>query len=144
MAYMPPAKTDDWATPQDLFDEWNKRYQFTLDVAASSTNAKCPEWFGLDHPDPERRDGLKAHWYGNVWCNPPYGRQIRDWVLKAHIYQGTSVLLLPARTDTIWFHTYCYSSNRVTLRFLKGRVKYGDGKAPAPFPSMMVVFNAKT
>ena len=143
MAYMDKAKTDDWATPQSLFDEWDARYGFTLDVAASSTNAKCLEWFGLDHPDISRRDGLKVDWYGTVWCNPPYGRQIADWVMKAHVYQGTSVLLLPARTDTRWFHDYCYMTGRVTIKFLKGRIKFGAGLAPAPFPSMVAVFSGK-
>ena len=144
MAYMDKAKTDDWATPQDLFDKLNDKYRFTLDVAASSSNSKCADWFGLDHPDESRRDGLNAQWYGNVWCNPPYGRVIRDWVKKAYIYQGLSVLLVPSRTDTAWFHDYCYLSDRVRIEFLRGRVKFGDGLAPAPFPSMLVVFNAKS
>ena len=143
MAYMDKAKTDNWATPQDLFDKLNARYKFTVDVAADRHNRKCDEWFGLDHPDSRRRDGLSAMWYGNVWCNPPYGRVIRDWVKKAYIYQGLSVLLVPSRTDTAWFHDYCYLNNRVRIEFLRGRVKFGDGKAAAPFPSMLMVFNAK-
>lgn len=143
MAYMDAAKTDDWATPQSFFDELNKTYRFTLDVAASQSNHKCDEWFGLDHDDELRRDGLKAQWSGNVWCNPPYGRVIADWVAKAYVYQGLSVLLLPARTDTRWFHDYCYMTGRTTVKFIKGRLKFGDGKAPAPFPSMLVIFHAK-
>lgn len=144
MSYMPQAKTDDWATPQDLFDKWNDKYQFTLDVAASSSNRKCSQWFGLDHPELNRRNGLTAQWYGSVWCNPPYGRQIKDWVAKAYAYDGVTVMLLPARTDTLWFHTYLYTNDRVKIEFIKGRVKYGNGTTPAPFPSMMVVFRAET
>ena len=144
MAYMDKAKTDDWATPQFLFDQLNDKYRFTLDVAASSSNRKCDEWFGLDHEQESRRDGLKADWYGNVWCNPPYGRVINDWVRKANVYQGLSVLLLPARTDTRWFHDYCYLSGRTQIKFIKGRIKFGDGSAPAPFPSMLVIFHAKS
>jgi site-specific DNA-methyltransferase (adenine-specific) len=143
MAYMDKALSVDWATPQDLYNKLNERYGFTLDVAASSTNHKCPDWFGLDHPDETRRDGLKADWYGTVWCNPPYGRVIRDWVKKAYIYQGQSVLLVPSRTDTAWFHDYCYPGNRTTIQFIRGRLKFGDGTQPAPFPSMLVIFHGK-
>jgi phage N-6-adenine-methyltransferase len=142
MAYMDKAKTDDWATPQLLFNELNNIYNFTLDVAASSQNHKTEEWFGLDHPIENRRDGLKKRWYGNVWCNPPYGRVIQDWVSKAYAYQGLSVLLLPSRTDTRWFHDYCYPNDRVKIKFLKGRLKFNDGKNPAPFPSMLVIYRA--
>lgn len=141
MAYMDKSKTDDWATPQTFFDELNKIHGFTLDTAASSANHKCPEWFGLDHVDEKRRDGLAAQWYGVVWCNPPYGRVIRDWVAKAAAYEGKSALLLPARTDTAWFHDYIYNNPRVTLTFIRGRLKFGNGSAPAPFPSIMVVFD---
>lgn len=144
MAYMDAAKTDDWATPLDFYDNLHNFYGFTLDAAASSKNHKCDDWFGLDHPLESHRDGLKAEWYGRVWCNPPYGRIIKDWVKKAYIYQGLSVLLLPARTDTRWFHDYCYLNDRTSVQFIKGRLKFGDGLAPAPFPSMLVVFHAKS
>jgi phage N-6-adenine-methyltransferase len=139
-AYIPLSKTDDWATPQNLFDELDAIHHFTLDVAASSTNHKTPHWFGLDHEDPLLRDGLALSWENNrVWCNPPYGRQIKDWVKKAHheSVNAQIVMLLPARTDTAWFHDYAI---RHKVTFIRGRVKFGDGKAAAPFPSILVEF----
>ena len=138
-AYMPASKTDDWATPQALFDRLNAYHQFDLDAAASSTNHKVDNWLGLDHPDSARRDGLTADWDGErVWLNPPYGRILNEWVAKAshHALKGNEVvLLLPARTDTRWFHDYCLMH---AVEFIRGRVKFGDGKASAPFPSMIV------
>jgi site-specific DNA-methyltransferase (adenine-specific) len=139
-AYMPLSQTDDWATPQNLFDELDAIHHFTLDVAASSTNHKTPHWFGLDHEDPSLRDGLAMSWENHrVWCNPPYGRQIKDWVKKAHheSVNAEIVMLLPARTDTAWFHDYAI---RHKVTFMRGRVKFGDGKASAPFPSILVEF----
>jgi phage N-6-adenine-methyltransferase len=101
---MPPAATDDWATPRDLFDKLNAVYQFDQDVAASSTNHLCDEWLGLDHPEQHKRDGLTGAWMGHVFCNPPYGRGIANWVARASQHPDLVVLLLPARTDTRWFH----------------------------------------
>jgi len=140
IAYIPASKTDDWATPQDLFDQLDSIHHFTLDVAASSTNHKTPHWFGLDHQDPLLRDGLALSWENNrVWCNPPYGRQIKDWVKKAHHESANAqiVMLLPARTDTAWFHDYAI---RHKVTFIRGRLKFGNGSSPAPFPSILVEF----
>jgi site-specific DNA-methyltransferase (adenine-specific) len=135
-SYMPQALTDQWATPQALFDEWDAKYKFDLDPAASSSNHKCDLWYGLDHPDPARRDGLSATWTASaVWLNPPYGRPIGDWAKKAFESELDTVLLLPVRTDTRWFHTYC---KRYPITFIRGRVKFGDSKNSAPFPSMIV------
>ena len=137
-SYMPPSATDDWATPQQFYNGLNEIFQFDLDVAASSTNHKCDEWFGLDHPDESRRNGLEAEWYGHVWCNPPYGRGIKDWVLKASQHKDLVVMLLPARTDTKWFHDLVLPN--ADVKFVRGRIKFGDGSAPAPFPSIVVEF----
>lgn len=137
-AYMPPSATDDWATPSDLYANLNATHQFDLDVAASSTNHLCDEWFGLDHPDESRRDGLAADWYGHVWCNPPYGRVIKDWVLKASQHHDLVVMLLPARTDTRWFHELVLPN--ADVKFIKGRLKFGGQTGSAPFPSMIVIF----
>lgn len=138
--------TDDWATPQATFDELNQEFGFVLDPCASSTNRKCSEWFGLDHPNPLLRDGLKQDWAtvadslgGAVFMNPPYGRDINTWVAKAseEAAKGiTVVCLLPARTDTRWFHKYCIHHE---CRFIKGRLKFGAATASAPFPSVIVV-----
>lgn len=125
------SKTDLWATPQDLFDSLNREFGFYIDVCALPENAKCPVYI-----TPEQ-DGLKQEW-GDSWCwmNPPYGREIGKWVAKAS--KHNCVCLLPARTDTKWFHEYIYG--KAEIRFLKGRVKFGNAKCGAPFPSMVVVF----
>ena len=139
-AYMPVSKSDDWATPQYLFDEWDAKYRFDLDAAASMTNHKCSNWFGLDHPDSQRRDGLAQDWIAkSVWVNPPYGRVLNDWVGHASKQRTQVVMLLPARTDTRWFHSYCINQK---VTFIKGRVKFGGSSYGAPFPSMIVEFNA--
>ena len=116
------SKTDLWETPQALFDELNAEFSFTLDVCALPTNAKCADYYTPD------MDGLKQPWQGRVWCNPPYGRQIGKWVEKAAnaVESDVVVMLLPARTDTKWFHEYIY--NRAEIRFLKGRLKFGGGE----------------
>ena len=129
------SKTDLWATPQDLFDKYDAIYHFETDVCASPENAKCKRFF-----TPEM-DGLKQEWTGVCWCNPPYGRQIGQWVEKAFKSFATVVMLLPARTDTKWFHDYCLPYGKI--EFLRGRLKFGGCDNSAPFPSMIVVFEAK-
>ena len=137
-AYMPPSQTDNWATPIELFNKLKAEHRFDMDVAASSTNHLCKEWFGLDHPEEGRRNGLEGQWEGHVWCNPPYGRGIKDWVLKASKHYDLVVMLLPARTDTKWFHELVLPNANV--EFIKGRLKFGGSKFGAPFPSMIVTF----
>lgn len=126
------SKTDLWSTPQDFFDKLNEEFCFTLDACALPENAKCKTYYS-----PEQ-DGLKQEWKGCVWCNPPYGRQIGKWVEKAAKSNSTVVMLLPARTDTKWFHEFIYGKSEI--RFVKGRLKFGDAKNAAPFPSMIVIF----
>ncbi len=132
------SKTNMWETPQDFFDELNNEFHFTLDVCAVPENAKCEKFYTPDD------DGLSQPWDGTVWCNPPYGREIGKWVLTASIASGargtTVVMLLPARTDTRWFHDYIYQKERVEIRFLRGRLKFGNSKNSAPFPSMLAIF----
>lgn len=129
--------TAEWETPQDLFDALDFWYHFTLDVAATPENAKCKRFFTAED------DALQHSWAGEtVWCNPPYGRQIGAWVKKAYEESRSSpgtrvVMLLPARTDTAWFHDYAMKG---FVKFLKGRVKFGGAKNNAPFPSIIVVF----
>ena len=130
------SKSDMWETPQDFFDKINKEFHFSCDVCAIPENAKCEKFFS-----PEI-DGLKQEWAGCCWCNPPYGREIGKWVEKAYTAStlgATVVMLLPARTDTKWFHEYIY--NKAEIRFIKGRLKFGNSKTAAPFPSMVVIFN---
>lgn len=134
----------DYCTPQKLFDELNTTYHFGLDAAASPENAKCKKYFTKDD------DALKQSWkgYGWVFCNPPYGRQTGAFVKKAYdeCKNGvSSILLIPSRTDTSYFHDYILHSG-ATIQFIRGRLKFEDpdGRAysSAPFPSMIVVFES--
>lgn len=130
--------TDMWATPQDLFDELNAEFHFTLDPCATAENAKCKKFYTM------AEDGLKQDWEGEtVFCNPPYGRAIYDWIKKCYtesLKPGTVVVaLIPARTDTRYFHEFVYHKVK-DIRFIKGRLKFGNAKHNAPFPSMVVVF----
>lgn len=130
------SKTDLWSTPQDLYDMLNEEFHFTLDVCALPENAKCERYY-----TPEI-DGLSQKWDGVCWCKPPYGREIGKWVakaVKASEEGATVVMLLPARTDTRWFHDYVYK-DYAEIRFIKGRLKFGGAKNAAPFPSMIVIF----
>ena len=129
------SKTDLWETPQDLFDKYDAIYHFETDVCALTENAKCKRFF-----TPEM-DGLKQEWTGVCWCNPPYGRQIGKWVEKAVKSFATVVMLLPARTDTKWFHDWVLPYGKI--EFLRGRLKFGGCDNPAPFPSMIVIFEVK-
>lgn len=133
------SKTDLWETPQDLFDRLDAEFGFDLDAFALPQNAKCAAYY-----TPEQ-DALSQPWDGVVWCNPPYGRNIGKWVRKAHEENRRNnnyiVMLLPARTDTKWFHDYILS--KAEIRFIRGRLKFGGAKNSAPFPSMVVVFRPK-
>lgn len=133
------SKTDQWETPQDLFDELNNEFGFTLDPCADDNNHKCKKYFTKEI------DGLSQCWKGeSVFCNPPYGREIGSWVRKCYLHGKVgnciAVMLIPARTDTRWFHEYIYNKKNVEVRFLKGRLKFGGSKNSAPFPSMVVIF----
>lgn len=133
-----------WSTPQDLFDQLNYIHKFTLDVCALPENAKCARFFTPTD------DGLKQNWSDHVcWMNPPYGREISNWVQKAYYstfmdwqHKGAKVVcLLPARTDTRWWHDYVIPYGKI--QFLRGRLKFGGHKNSAPFPSAIVIFGDK-
>lgn len=131
------SKTDNWSTPQAIFDTLNKEFNFSLDVCASSENNKCDAYYTKEI------DGLSQPWSGVCWCNPPYGRNIKLWVEKAAVTAAlglaTVVCLLPARTDTRWWHDFVIEQS-TDVRFIKGRLKFGEYKTSAPFPSAIVVF----
>lgn len=129
--------TDNWETPKALFDELDREFHFDLDPCADVQNHKCERYFTAEE------NGLAKNWGGcRVYCNPPYGRQIGRWVEKAYREghkDGTLVvLLIPARTDTRWYHDYI--QHRAEVRFIRGRVKFGNSTNGAPFPSMVVIF----
>ena len=129
------SKKQDWETPQDFYDNLDEEFHFTLDPCASHDSHKCEKYYTIED------DGLSKSWEGEtVFMNPPYGRVIGHWMKKAReesLKPNTRVVcLVPARTDTRWFHDNCMDAE---LRFIKGRIRF-SGKDPAPFPSMIVVF----
>lgn len=150
------SETPEWSTPQDFFNDVNKEFgPFDLDVAAdlASMNTKCANFChkeGLYLDDSgwiiSPAGGLSIPWHKHAtrcWMNPPYGRGISAWVEKAYnesINGCLVVCLLPARTDTKWFHDFCKKGE---IRFLRGRLKFGGAKHSAPFPSMVVIFRGK-
>ncbi len=131
------SKTDLWETPQSFFDALNEEFGFTLDVCASAENAKCRRFYtSVD-------DGLAQSWEGVCWMNPPYGRTIGKWMKKAFLSaeQGAVVVcLVPARTDTAWWHDYAAKGE---VRFIRGRLKFGCHSNSAPFPSAVIIFRPK-
>ena len=129
------SNTDSWSTPWDLFYKLNEIYNFDLDPCCDELNRKCKNYFTRQH------DGLDQDWnkYKSVFMNPPYGREIKKWVKKAYEENKKGcivVCLLPARTDTKWFHEYIYNKHKI--EFIKGRLRFGNSTDNAPFPSMLV------
>jgi len=135
------SKSDEWATPQWIFDLLNEIQEFTLDPAATKENHKCPHYFT------QEEDGLTKDWGGHhVFINPPYSRgNLKRWIQKAYeegLKPNTSVvMLIPARTDTKYFHDYVLKAKEVC--FVKGRITFVGAEHGAPFPSMMVVFDGE-
>ena len=137
---------DTWTTPIDFFNKLNDEFGFGLDAAALSNSTLVPDnWYGPDHPELIRRDAFRRMWSIDaggkpIWLNPPYGRVIGDWMKKANAEAkdggATVVCLVPARTDTNWWHDYCIQHE---VRFIKGRLKFGGQKNSAPFPSAVVI-----
>ena len=139
---------DTWTTPSVLWTELDDEFDFQLDAAALQTSTLVPgNWYGPDHPQRQRRDALARTWNadtsGAVWLNPPYGRGVTGlFVAKAANESAmgglTIVCLVPARTDTAWWHDHVL--DRCEVRFIRGRLKFGTAGTPAPFPSALLVY----
>lgn len=130
------SKSDEYSTPQYLFDSLKKEFCFNLDPCATASNHKCNDFYTMED------NGLEQDWGGkHVFCNPPYSK-ISKWVEKAyyeaHKDNTVVVLLIPSRTDTKWFHNFIYHKSEI--RFIKGRLKFNGSNNSAPFPSMVVIF----
>ena len=128
--------SDEWATPADIYEALNAEFHFTLDPCATDQNHKCDQYFT------QSENGLLQNWGGNrVFCNPPYS-DVAAWVEKAYREASKDhtlvVLLIPSRTDTKYFHDFIYQ--RSEIRFVRGRLKFGEAINNAPFPSMIVIF----
>lgn len=125
--------TPEWETPQDFFDSVNAIFNFNVDVCATELNAKCANYYT------KIQDGLAQNWDDSVaWMNPPYGRSISHWVKKASESKGIVVGLLPSRTDTAWYHNFV--KDKAEIIFVRGRLKFGDGKNSAPFGSILAIW----
>jgi len=133
------SKDDTWSTPLTFYRRLDMEFNFTLDPCASDSNAKCFKYYT------EEDNGLIQDWGGEtVFVNPPYGRDIKDWLKKAYEESQkpntTVVCLIPSRTDTKYWHNYVMRAKEI--RFVKGRLKFGDSKNAAPFPSAVIVFHS--
>jgi len=132
------SKNNSWATPWDIFNKINKEYgPCDLDVCATKENTKCERYFT------EEQNGLIQPWEGICWLNPPYS-EIITWVNKAakevYIFNNAEriICLIPARTDTKYFHQYVAPYAHVI--FIKGRIKFEGAKNSAPFPSILAIY----
>jgi phage N-6-adenine-methyltransferase len=129
--------TDEWATPPDIYAQLHAEFGFDLDVCSTHENAKCHRHFT------QAENGLEQEWTGTVWMNPPYGKHIGEWMERAYtasLNGATVVCLVPARTDTRWWHDFAMKGD---VRFIKGRLTFGAAANPAPFPSAVVVFRPR-
>jgi len=128
----------EYPTPDWLFKKLDEEFHFDLDPAATPENAKCPNYYTKE------QDGLRQPWYGNVFLNPPYGKEIKKWMKKAYeevkVYKRANVVvaLIPSRTDTSWWHDYVMKADEI--RFIRGRLRFGNAKNSAPFPSAIVIW----
>jgi site-specific DNA-methyltransferase (adenine-specific) len=127
----------DWPTPKFLFRALDAEFHFTLDACASKRNAKCKKFFTI------KDNGLSKKWRGNVWVNPPYGREISKWVKKARRqvrkgYADVVVCLVPVRTDSMWWHENCMRASEV--RLLDQRLEFEGSTNKAPFPTALIIF----
>ena len=130
------SRTEEWETPLYVFLSLNKEFNFQIDVCATSENAKCKVFFD------KSVDGLKREWSPfKCWMNPPYGKNISSWMKKAfeESQRGALVVcLIPSRTDTKWWHQWVMKS--AEIRFVSGRISFGNSKQSAPFPSCIVIY----
>lgn len=129
----------DWTTPFQIIEALRTEFPFTLDAAATSDNTVGRRYIDIEN------DALSQPWSGVVWCNPPYGRRVDRWLTKGAESAdagATVVFLLPARTDTAWFHELVLP--RAEVRFLRGRLRFGGAKQGAPFPSILAIFHPPT
>ena len=133
------SNSDEWETPCSLFSMLDDHFHFTLDPCSTDLNHKCSNYFTLID------NGLSKSWNGHVvFVNPPYS-DISSWVKKCYYEWKNNniiiVLLIPARTDTRYFHDYIY--HYADIYFIKGRLKFSNSKKGAPFPSIVCVYNKR-
>lgn len=130
------SRTEEWETPQYVFSILNDEFNFQIDVCATSENAKCKLFFT------KQSDGLKQEWSPyRCWMNPPYGKNISNWMKKAYLESRRGALvvcLIPSRTDTRWWHEWVMKA--AEIRLIAGRLSFGSSAQSAPFPSCIVIY----
>lgn len=130
-------ESDEWPTPQWLFDALDREFGFTLDPCTNGENHKCEKHYT------RLQNGILCDWgTETVYMNPPYS-DVGAWMAKAYgaAQEGAVVVcLVPSRTDTDWWHRYAMKGE---IRFIKGRLTFEGAKHNAPFPSAIVVFRPK-
>jgi site-specific DNA-methyltransferase (adenine-specific) len=129
------ANSIEWETPKDFFKPINDEFEFTLDVCATKDNTKASKFFSKED------NGLSKSWSGNIcWMNPPYGKDLVLWLKKAKAESEncTVVSLIPARTNTKWWHEIVLKASEI--RFVLGRPKFNNAKHGLPFPLALVIF----
>ena len=133
------SKTNEWNTPDDLYKTLHNEFNFTLDPCTNGKNNKCDKFYT------EKENGLIQDWSKDiVFMNPPYGREISQWIEKAfkESLKGSKVVcLIPSRTDTKYWHDLIFNKAS-EIRFIKGRLKFGNSKNSAPFPSAIIVYDS--
>ncbi|MCK9458739.1 MAG: phage N-6-adenine-methyltransferase [Proteobacteria bacterium] len=130
----------DWETPDELFNKLDEEFHFNWDLAASESNKKCDLFYS------ETDNALIQEWKGSCWLNPPYGDKngkLKDWVIKSYkesqkYCTTTIVMLIPARTNTNWWHEYCMKAKEI--KFIRGRPKFSGATQGLPQPLALVVF----
>lgn len=134
------SNTVEWPTPDETFIPLDSEFHFTMDVAATSENAKCEQYWTKE------QDGLSQKWEGVCWMNPPYGKDVPKWLKKAiqeTANKVTTVCLIPARTNTAWFHDLCLNEPSAEVRFVKGRPKFGNASHGLPLPLAIIIYRPK-
>ena len=135
-------KSIEWGTPPEIFEPLNKEFGFTMDVCATSENAKCKKYISKEE------NALQQYWTGVCWMNPPFGRYVKNWIEKAkeeaEAGRATTVCLIPAKTNTNWWHEMII--NNAEVRFVRGRIKFiQNGKQSTqalPWPMAIIIFRA--
>lgn len=133
------SEKEDWETPKELFKKLNEKYNFNVDLCANDKNNLCEEYYTKENSCFKNKEKLKDK---RIYCNPPYGRKIKHFIKYCYEIKDQNeiiVMLIPARTDTIWFHNYIYKKSEII--FIKGRLRFSNSKNTAPFPSMIVIYN---
>jgi phage N-6-adenine-methyltransferase len=135
---MVSSKSNEWATPNEFYNLLDKEFNFTLDPCSTHENHKCKKYYTIED------DGLSKSWQNEiVFMNPPYGGHTADWIKKAleeSKGNSTIVCLIVSSTDRSYWHEYILPYAK-QIRFIRGRIKFGDSKSTAPFASAVVIFS---